>query len=199
MNRTANVLEISDGRRRRSEASRERIVSALFELLAAGDVTPSAEAVADRAGVGLRTVFRHFENMESLFQQINATMEAEIRPAITQGWSSQGGQSRLEEMLDRRIVIFEKIMPLKIAADVHRHRSAFLEAQARVFVREQREMMKAGLSEIVTSDPDLLEALDLLLSFDTWRRLRRDQRLSVPRAREVLRSLLLKTAGYPAP
>lgn len=55
-----------DGRRRRSAQSRDRIVEALLDLVAGVVVTPSAEAVAARAGVGLRTVFRHFRDMESL-------------------------------------------------------------------------------------------------------------------------------------
>ena len=37
-----------DGRRLRSEASRERIVAAMIDLISEGDVTPSAEAVAIR-------------------------------------------------------------------------------------------------------------------------------------------------------
>jgi hypothetical protein len=45
----------------------------------------------------------------------------------------------------------------------------------------------------------MLEALDLLLSFDTWRRLRQDQKLSVVQARNTVllaaNALLEKEAG----
>ena len=41
-------------------------------------------------------------------------------------------------------------------------------------------------------DPATLEALDLLLSFETWARLRDDQGLSPKRAREVLEAAVRK-------
>lgn len=185
-----------DGRRRRSEASRERIVAAMLELISAGDVTPSADAVAARAGVGLRTVFRHFDNMESLYRQINAMMSAEIRPLIQRPLAPGDWNSQLAELIERRIGIFERIMPFKIAADVHRHGSPFLAGQATEMVREQRATFSAVLPAARRKDPLFLESLDLLLSFDTWRRLRKEQKLSRPRARAVLShlvGLLLKT------
>src|SRR5450759_3024941 len=144
MNIDAPTPEQTDGRRQRSEASRERIVRAMLELVGAGQVAPGAEAVAARAGVGLRTVFRHFDNMESLYQQINAVMTAEIRPMVERPFSAGDWKAQLGELIDRRIRIFERIMPFKIA-DVHRHHSPFLAGQVAEMTREQR----AGLSRLV--------------------------------------------------
>ena len=56
-----------DGRRQRSDRSRRRIIEALFDLIGEGDMSPSAVNVAARAEVGLRTVFRHFEDMDSIY------------------------------------------------------------------------------------------------------------------------------------
>ena len=47
----------SDGRLRRGERSREAIVAALFELVGEGVLQPTAQQVAERAGVGIRSVF----------------------------------------------------------------------------------------------------------------------------------------------
>lgn len=182
-----------DGRRQRGEASRGKIVQAMLALIGEGRVTPSAEAVAARAGVGLRSVFRHFENMESLYQEINAMISAEVRPVARRPFVSVDWRARVIEVVDRRIAIFERIMPLKIAADAHRHRSDFLAAQAADFVREQRAALNAVLPSDRRDDPLLLESLDLLLSFDAWRRLRRDQHLPWPLARAVLLRLVERT------
>jgi AcrR family transcriptional regulator len=184
---------VVDGRRQRSEASRDRIVQALMELVIEGDTSPSAEAVAARAGVGLRTVFRHFENMEALYQQLYGLMVAELRPTIERPFAAQDWKQRTLEMLERRIGIFERIMPLKIAADVHRHRSPFLAGQAAEFVRAQRAALRAALPDAQQTNAALFEPLDLLLSFDTWRRLRKDQQLTRSRARTVLQRLLRST------
>ena len=50
----------TDGRRRRGEDNRARIVAALVALVREDNFTPGAEEVAIRADVSLRTVFRHF-------------------------------------------------------------------------------------------------------------------------------------------
>ncbi|MFM8818949.1 MAG: TetR/AcrR family transcriptional regulator, partial [Phenylobacterium sp.] len=55
-----------DGRRRRGLDSRDRIIAAMLDLAREGEVAPGAERVAARAEVGLRTVFRHFRDMDSL-------------------------------------------------------------------------------------------------------------------------------------
>ena len=62
--------EERDGRRLRSIDSRARIVKAMLALIEEGDMAPGAEAVAARAEVGLRTVFRHFKDMESLYRDV---------------------------------------------------------------------------------------------------------------------------------
>ena len=180
--------ELVDGRRQRGEVSRERIVRAMLERLAEGDIAPSAEAVAARAGVGLRTVFRHFDNMESLYQEINAKMAAEIEPMWRRPFIADDWRGRILEIIERRVAIFERIMPFRIAADVHAHRSPFLAAEAARMLREQRTALAAVLPADV--DPLLLESLDLLLSFDTWRRLRKGQQLPSPGARTVLERLV---------
>jgi AcrR family transcriptional regulator len=180
----------ADGRRQRSEASHRRIVRAMLELIGAGDISPSAESVADRAGLGLRTVFRHFENMDTLYQEINAAMTEELQPVMDAPFRSAGWRGRLDEMVDRRVRIFERIMPFKIAADVHRHQSAFLARKGEELTREQRSALLKIIPEEQRSDGRLFEALDLLLSFETWRRLRKDQKLSVARARRTLEMLL---------
>ena len=54
-----------DGRRQRSQRSREKILKACWELMLNGDMKPSAAAIAEHAGVGLRSVFRHFEDLDT--------------------------------------------------------------------------------------------------------------------------------------
>ena len=179
-----------DGRHRRSQASRRRIVRAMQDLIEAGNVLPSAEAVARRARVGLRTVFRHFENMESLYREIDSLIAAEVIPIVESPLVSGDWRSQLQEILGRRIRIFERILPFKVAADVHRHTSPFLERQMKSFATLQRATLLPVLPDERKKEPIFVETLDLILSFDTWRRLRKDQKLSSAKARAVLERLL---------
>ena len=60
-----------DGRLQRSVRSRQIILDAIVSLVEEGNLVPTAQQVARRAGVGLRTVFRHFDDMEALFAEMD--------------------------------------------------------------------------------------------------------------------------------
>src|SRR4051812_16468409 len=59
-------MSIQDGRLARSARTRRAIVDALRSLHHDGDLRPTAPRVAERAGVSLRTVWQHFNDLESL-------------------------------------------------------------------------------------------------------------------------------------
>jgi AcrR family transcriptional regulator len=189
-----------DGRRRRSRQSRDRIVQAMLELVEAGDVTPGAEAVAARAAVGLRSVFRHFKDMESLYAEMTFRVarhyEAMLAPFETSGWRDQ-----LAEMIERRLTTFERLMPFKRAADAHRHESPALQANYTSSLAMMRSRLSGLLPAALALDPVRFESLDLLLSFDVWQRLRVDQGLEPAAARAVVEGqvALLLAAAVPFP
>jgi len=189
---SASKASTEDGRRQRSEASRQRIVAAMLELVREGVRMPSAEQVAERGQVGLRTVFRHFDNMESLYREMNAAMMVELAPLIAKPFDAKTWRENMFEMIARRSDLFERIMPIKIAADLHRHTSKFLASQAAHQANEQRESMLRVLPKELRGQRDLVDALDLTLSFDTWRRLRMEQSLSPQRARKVIETMVEK-------
>ena len=68
-----------DGRRLRSERSRQAIIDAMLELVNEGNLIPTAQQVSDRAEVGIRSVFRHFSDMESLYQVLGEQTAKESR------------------------------------------------------------------------------------------------------------------------
>lgn len=57
-----------DGRRARRIANRDAVIDALLELFASGVLTPSAAAIAERAGVSERSIFRYFDDLGDLVQ-----------------------------------------------------------------------------------------------------------------------------------
>jgi AcrR family transcriptional regulator len=176
-----------DGRRTRGADNRRRIVDALCKLVERGNAMPSAEGVAAEAGVGLRTVFRHFADMETLYAEISERMMAEIRPIIARPFVSNDWRKQVAELLDRRALAFERILPFKIAGDAHRAGSAFLTTEQKALVKMQREALRLALPAKIADDRTRLDALDLVTSLDTWRRLRSDQGLSVRDARAAVR------------
>ncbi len=55
-----------DGRRARRERSRLAIIDAVFALVRDGKVPPTAEDVAERAGVSVSSVFRNFDGLDDM-------------------------------------------------------------------------------------------------------------------------------------
>ncbi len=188
MNRTraARLPDPIDGRKARRQNNRRRIVNAMLALVRGGAISPGAQQVAARAEVGLRTVFRHFDDLDGLYREMAAAMEKEIRPFIRAPFASTDSGERILEVIDRRVRVFEKVMPLKNAADVHRHRSAFLKKNYRRLRNLERSSLRSALPDAIWTDRTRFEALDLLLSLDTWQRLRHEQKLSVARARATV-------------
>ncbi len=178
--------EKPDGRRARGHENRRKIVEAMLHLIGEGSISPSAEEVAAQAQVGLRTVFRHFDDMDSLYREISELMAAELMPIAAAPLPEGGWRERLTELVDRRARVFEEMMPFKIAADVHRHRSPFLRDEQEQLNMMQRQTVRAALPPELRKSGLVLEALDLLFSFDSWRRMRQDQRLSVPQAKKLV-------------
>jgi len=186
----ADAAEAVDGRRKRSEDSRARIVAAMLELVQAGEMAPGAEQVAAHAGVGLRTVFRHFNDMDSLYREMTAAMEAEIMEVVAKPMKGETWREKLSDMIARRATAFEKMAPYQRAAAVHRHRSPYLSAGHDRFTATCRALLMAILPKDIASQPALLESLDLMLSFETWSRLRREQNLTARRARGVVEDIV---------
>lgn len=182
----AGCAPVIDGRRKRTVDSRARIVAAMLDLTHAGNVTVSAEQVAERASVGLRTVFRHFKDMDSLYREMSLAIETRLREEVSVGLAGEDWRERLAELIERRTAIFERIAPYKRAEAAHRHRSKVLEEDIHRLNHFLREILRTLLPQGLVRDQLLFEALDLMLSFESWERLRREQALSPPRAREVL-------------
>ncbi|WP_296597547.1 TetR/AcrR family transcriptional regulator [Phenylobacterium sp.] len=178
--------EVADGRRRRGMDNRARIVAAMIDMVRADEIAPSAERVAAKADVGLRTVFRHFQDMDSLYREMSLVIEGEIRAIVDQPLQAEAGPARIVELIGRRARCFETIAPFRRAAEAFRHRSKFLGSDYARLVIQLRAILERELPPEVAKDSMRLETLDLLLSYEAWARLRREQGLSFERACAVL-------------
>lgn len=201
MSAAARKRERLDGRRLRSEQSRDAIVDAMLALLREGNPRPGARDIATRAKVSLRSVFRHFEDLDALFTVVADRHTArtghlfELRPPA----GSLGERIRL--LVEQRARLFEEVAPTRRAA----LRLAPFHEPLRRRLAESNTALRRHLPEVFAPEleaspaaerRDLLEALDAATSWGCWETLRSEQRLSPERARRVmermLRSLLRK-------
>lgn len=135
---------------------------------------------------GLHTVFRHFDDMDSLYREMAEAMRQELQPLVNAPLGSSDWNGKLDEMVVRRAVLFERAMPFKNAADVHRHRSPFLRKDYETMRAAERDAIDAALPAALRKKREFFEALDQALSFSTWQHLRRDQKLTQDQARQTV-------------
>lgn len=174
-----------DGRRERSRSSHKRIVKAMMELIAGGDLMPSAARVADEAGIGIRTVFRHFDDMDSLYSEISATIAERVMPIVTAPYLDNDWRANMRDLARRRVRVFETMLPFRLAANIKRYQSPFLMAEYGRVITVERELVMRLLPAPVLANKVAAEALCATLSFQNWRALRHDQGLPAEEAGTV--------------
>ena len=195
----AQASEPVDGRVRRGERSRQRIVAALFDLVGAGVLQPTAQQVAARAGVGMRTVFRHFSEMETLYAAMNGRLDGEVRPALMAARRVGPLSERVAGLVRQRARLFERVAPYKRAANLQRWRSRYLEGRHRVMQRDLRADLLTWLPELGDAPTAAVETVDLVTSFEAWERLRNDQGLGVKAAMAVVEQTVERSLRARAP
>ena len=167
-----------DGRVRRGERSRQAIVAALLDLIGSGVLQPTAQQVADRAGVGIRSVFRHFSEMDSLFAAMDVRLAGEAARILEGSVRAGSLAERVSRLVRQRATLFERVGPYKRSANLQRWRSAFLQDRHLRMQRVLRADLLQWLPELDGAPADLVEAVDLATSFDAWDRLRNDRQLN---------------------
>lgn len=184
-----------DRRLARSAATRAKVVEAMLALLEAGEPQPTAPRIAAHAGVSLRSVFQHFDDLEALFAAA-ADRQTERLEALLQPLPATGSvAARIAALAAQRARAYEAIAPVRQAAllqepfsaEISRRLSglrAVLRADvARLFATELRRLPAGARREVAA-------ALAAATSFSTWTTLRRHQQLSVATAQRVVARML---------
>ncbi|MDH3655405.1 MAG: TetR family transcriptional regulator [Myxococcales bacterium] len=180
----------TDGRVRRSERSRAAIVHALFELIGEGVTAPTADEVADRASIGIRTVFRQFKDMDTLFGALDVLLYERFEPLFLVPVPDGSIDERIDEFVARRTKGYEGIAPYKRAANIKRARSEFLQERHETLVRRMSKDLRRWFPELKNMNAPTAHALELVTSFEAWDRLRIDQRLGKQRASEAMKQAM---------
>jgi len=180
----------SDGRRLRSERTRQAILDAALALLEEGHLVPTAQLIAERADVGIRSFFRHFGDMESLFTAV----DNEIRQTAVSrfvGGDREGSLShRILHAAQRHAEGYELEQNHILSTSAQSWRYAVLRKNYAGYQRGLRRDLEDWLPEIKNLPAARREAIDAIASFEMWHRLRSHQGLSKRTAIEVIAELL---------
>jgi hypothetical protein len=125
--------------------------------------------------------------METLYREVNVALQNIIQSMIQMKYSSEHWQDRVLEGIAARARLYESITPFFLAARVHRHESAVIDQYIRDGVGLERSLLQRIVPQNLQSDKHRFEALVMVLSPESWIRLRREQGLSVAAATASLR------------
>ena len=180
----------ADGRRLRSERTRQRIIDAYLDLLRESPLVPTAAQIARRAGCSTRSIFERFPDMLTLsFAAADQSTAKGLAQATVHQFDGDR-PTRIRSHVETRSDVCEQWLPLWRALLHNQHESELLKQR----IGKMRDMITARLElmyrpELATlPEPDcfkLLVALEALIDFESWGRMRERHGLSVTDAREV--------------
>lgn len=185
-----------DGRAVRAERTRRAVVDALLTLNDEGRVRPTARDIAERAGVSVRSLYVHFDDLDALMlaasQRQRERLEEVLPPMVDEG----SFEVRVAAFASRRATLHE--------VGAGPYRAAILQAPFSPALRSTmasgRKLMRGEIRhcfapELGAMPPErahrVLTAADLVSSSAAWEHLRTNLGLSVDEAREQLRATLL--------
>jgi TetR/AcrR family transcriptional regulator, regulator of autoinduction and epiphytic fitness len=206
---TVGALQATDvdGRNQRRLQSMDRAVAAVLDLIIDGVPAPTAQQIADRSGISIRTVFRLTEDVESLHAAALQLQTERVRPLYVDLPTGGALASRMKAIVENRALIYETIAPVRRVAEGLAWRSPRIAeglAANHQFLRTQvATVFGTELSGVGgRMRMDALHAADVATSWETWEQCRRLQGLSVAESSRCVRLLLrgaLQAAASPMP
>ena len=172
-----------DGRLARSARTRRAVVDALLDLLNEGDLRPTAARIAERAGVSLRLVFHHFDDLDTIYSELADRQTERVEPLIKPIDVALRFPRRVEVFSAQRGRVLETLSPVRRSAVLM---EPFRPALAKR-LKQSRDLMRAAA--IAAFQPELkmivaderrtkIAVLDVVTSWVAWEQMRRHQGLS---------------------
>lgn len=176
-----------DGRVARGARRRASIGEATINLIQSGNPQPTTQQVADEAGVSVRLLFHHFEDVQMLYLNAAELQSSRARSLIAIIPPHGPVDLRVAAICHQRRQLFETIAPVLTAVLARTGNRSDLMADERALLRHQLmvglrpEILSRGKSARV-----LLESLDVATGWQSWTSLRVEARRSADEAERVM-------------
>jgi TetR/AcrR family transcriptional regulator of autoinduction and epiphytic fitness len=188
-----------DGRAARADRTRTALVDALLELLDAGDLRPTAERIAERAGVSARSVFQHYPDREDLYAAASQRQYERLGPRF-QPVSADGPlEERVRDFAAQAALFNETVTPVRRGAlllepfsEVVADRLRWVRDLART---EAERVFACELDARAADRERLAAAVAGVTAWTMWESLRAHQGLGAEEAEAVVRLALGSLLG----
>jgi AcrR family transcriptional regulator len=175
--------------------TREAIVDASIALVDEGDLRPTAPRIAERAGVSVRSVFQHFDDLEGLYAAVADRLIERLGHVYVDVDPTLPLHLRVPEFVRQRAILLEAITPIRQAAAVH----APFSREVRARLQSGHDLLRSQIERLFATELDalagperatMLDALDTVLSWPSWDNLRTLNGRSTDEATAVLHSMV---------
>src|SRR5690606_36622376 len=92
---------------------------------------PTARQIAQRAGVSVRSIFQHFDDLEGLYGDLVRVQAARVQPLVEDFRSEGSIDERIDAPVPQRAALFEAITPMRRAIGTRARRSPTLTRRVR--------------------------------------------------------------------
>ena len=174
---TRAVVSSSDGRILKGERTRRAIAQAMIDLVEQGDALPTGRSIAERAGVSLRLVFHHFEDVDEVFQKATELQDARYWSTLPTVPPGDPLASRITATSRARRRLFEAITPVRRVACIRSQHSPAITrhlAAGRARLRDELaatfapELASTGGAGDRSGATVLLDSLDVAAGWEAW-------------------------------
>jgi TetR/AcrR family transcriptional regulator, regulator of autoinduction and epiphytic fitness len=184
-----------DGRTVRAERTREAVVEALLALLDEGELSPTAERVARRAGVSERSIFQHFGDREALFEAAGRRQYDRVVPTLRPVDAALPLDERLGAFVEQRCRLFEQVKGVRRAALIKEHESesiaTWLDAARKAKAIEVERVFSREITAVPEGERETVRsAMIAAAAWTYWENLRIQQKLGPEQARAAMRAAL---------
>ncbi len=174
---------VADSRSARKAATRDAIADALLDLLAEGNLRPTAREISQRAGTSLRSVYVHFDDLEDLYCVAAKRHFNRLAPMLEPVPATGPLPARTARFVRQRVDLFAAMRGVARATQLQAPFSPTLERLVRdAQKRSRREVDRVFATELDAFDTDERRrrsaVLDSLLSSHAWETLRVGHELS---------------------
>jgi len=152
---------------------------------------PTAQVIADQAGVTIRTLFRHFPEMDLIYREVHELTFAEYAKEYQKGDRTGTLEQRVENAAVTFTNGYSKLRNIFLVTKSLLRGSAFLREN---YAKTQKGLSKRlldWLPELSEMPDETHDAVDALLSFEFWHRLHVIQGVSKKRTVSLIQAMVL--------
>ena len=184
-----------DGRSMRAERNRRLVAEASLQLLEEGEAQPTAQMIARKSGVSTSTIFRLYEDLEAIRDTVIQSRLEQVKHLLIDVPRELPLEERITQLVNLRSQFYEKVAPIRRLVAPQRSTSELinkiLTVNESAFFTRQKNLFADEIAGLRSGD-EILQAVDNLMSWESWDRLRSIQKLSIRKSKQVLTAALTR-------